>query len=239
MAGLPEKRVPGQSVFLTLTKRKKEKKTTAMKKLKFIALIGMLAVALGAVTAQATPFSNGSFETPASPFTQPFTTLLSGSTAIDSWTVGGNSIDWIGTYWTPQDGDRSLDMSGNNAGSIAQTFDTILNQQYEVKFWMAGNPAGDPDIKTQNVAAAAANANFTFDLNGYDLVNMGWVEKSFLFTATGTSTTLTFTSLDNTAYGPALDNVSVNAIPIPPSALLMGSGLLGLVGLGWRRRQDN
>ena len=29
-----------------------------------------------------------------------------------------------------------------------------------------------------------------------------------------------------------------NPIPIPPSALLMGSGLLGLVGLGWRRKRS-
>ena len=210
-----------------------------MKKFKFIALIGILALALGAVTAQAALFSNGSFENPTSTPVGQFLTLGSGSTAIDSWTVGGSGIDWIGTYWTAQDGDRSLDMNALSAGSIAQTFETILNQQYEVKFWMAGNPAGDPIIKTQNVAAAAANADFTFDIRGHDLVNMGWVEKSFVFTATGTSTTLTFTSLDNTACGPALDNVSVNAIPIPPSALLLGSGLLGLVGLGWRRRQES
>ena len=29
-----------------------------------------------------------------------------------------------------------------------------------------------------------------------------------------------------------------NPVPIPPSALLMGSGLLGLVGLGWRRKRS-
>ncbi len=27
-------------------------------------------------------------------------------------------------------------------------------------------------------------------------------------------------------------------IPLPPSALLLGSGLLGLVGFGWRRRKN-
>ena len=29
-----------------------------------------------------------------------------------------------------------------------------------------------------------------------------------------------------------------NPVPVPPSVLLMGSGLLGLVGLGWRRRRS-
>ncbi len=35
---------------------------------------------------------------------------------------------------------------------------------------------------------------------------------------------------------PALDSPSI--VPISPSVLLMGSGLLGLIGLGWRRGQD-
>jgi hypothetical protein len=30
-----------------------------------------------------------------------------------------------------------------------------------------------------------------------------------------------------------------NMVPVPPSVLLLGSGLLGLVGLGWRRRKTN
>jgi hypothetical protein len=34
-------------------------------------------------------------------------------------------------------------------------------------------------------------------------------------------------------YTPGGDPV----VPIPPTVLLMGSGLLGLVGLGWRRRK--
>ncbi len=32
---------------------------------------------------------------------------------------------------------------------------------------------------------------------------------------------------------------SAPAVPIPPTALLLGSGLLGLVGLGWRKRKES
>jgi hypothetical protein len=40
------------------------------------------------------------------------------------------------------------------------------------------------------------------------------------------------------ANGPITENFS-NVVPLPPSALLLGSGLLGLVGLGWRRRKTD
>ena len=57
-----------------------------MKKLKLIALIGILAVALGAVTAQADLITNGSFETGSAPGT--YIPLFAGdTTTIPGWSV--------------------------------------------------------------------------------------------------------------------------------------------------------
>ena len=48
--------------------------------------------------------------------------------------------------------------------------------------------------------------------------------------------TLSFTSVGT---GINMDNVRLNEaapVPIPPSALLLGSGILGMGLMGWRRR---
>lgn len=185
--------------------------------------------------ANAAAFINGGFETGPAPGS--FTTLASGSTAISGWVVGGNGIDYIGSYWVAGEGSRSIDLSAGNAGSISQTFDTVLGQHYTVDFLLAGNPAGLPNTKTVQVAATGAAAqNFTFDKSGHSLASMGWTHVSYGFTATGSSTTLSFTSLDNTAYGPAIDGVTVTAaIPEPASWAMMILGL-GLTGAAMRRR---
>lgn len=152
--------------------------------------------------------SNGSFETGVAPGV--FTQLLAGnSTSIDDWTVVSGSIDYIGTYWVSSDGNRSLDLTGSNGqpGAVSQTLATVTGHTYVITFDLAGNPAGGPVVKTLEVDAGDTPTTYTFDTTGRTLTNMGWTEETFTFTATGVSTTLTFTSLDPGFYGPALDNV--------------------------------
>jgi len=103
-----------------------------------------------------------------------------------------------------------------------------------VTFDLAGNPDGNPTIKEMRVSAGGSSADFSFDTTGKSRSNMGWVSNSWDFTATGTTTTLSFLNLVDTPYGPALDNVSVIALspPPPPSPIPEPSSVLGLLSLG-------
>jgi choice-of-anchor C domain-containing protein len=177
---------------------------------------------------------NGSFETgtinPGS-----LTQLSVGSTAITGWTVSQGTIDYIGTLWQASEGSRSLDLSGSNAGAIQQIFNTTIGETYRVTFDLAGNPDGSPIIKEMRVSAGGSSADFSFDITGKSRTNMGWVSNSWDFTATGTTTTLSFLSLVNGIAGAALDNVSVVALSspsIPEPSSMLGLLSLGVLGIG-------
>lgn len=194
------------------------------------------AVALLPATANAAGFVNGSFENGINPGS--FTTVGGGnSSSITGWTVTGNSVDYIGSYWTAQDSSRSIDLNGNGQGGIQQTFDTAAGIIYNVSFWLAGNPDGAPVTKTVLVGATgAASASYSFDFTGFNKSNMGWKNYTYSFLATGPSTTLSFASQDATAYGGALDNVSVSAVVPEPATWAMMLLGFGLVAGAMRRR---
>ena len=146
--------------------------------------------------------------------------------------MGAGGVDYIGSYWQAGNGTRSVDLSAIEPGFISQTFDTALGQSYLVTFLLAGNPDGPPPVKSLGVSAAADSGLYTFDTTGHTTAAMGWTLEQFIFTATGSSTTLTFTSNSATSFGPALDNISVSEIsevvPEPGTWVMLGGGLLAL-----------
>lgn len=162
--------------------------------------------------------TNGSFEDGPEPdLTGPgFTPMEAGSSLIPGWTVTRGSIDYIGFYWQHADGKRSIDVNGNEPGAIAQTFRTKPGKRYRVTFSMAGNFCGgaEPQIKRMVVSAAGSKDEFVFDTTGRTYEDMGWVTRTWEFTATAAETTLEFASTTElpVACGPALDRVSVKEV---------------------------
>jgi choice-of-anchor C domain-containing protein len=208
-------------------------------KIEKTAIVIFVAVTLifGLLTnANANLIVNGSFEQGTDPGV--WAQLPNGSTDIVGWVVGPDAIDYKGTYWVASDGGRSLDLDNSPGfGGIMQTFATTPGETYEVTFDFAGNPYPDldPPIKYMGVSAAGQSAGFFFDVTGHDTTNMGWETHTWQFTATGSSTTLAFYSLDSFGtehsgiFGPALDNVSVLIIPEPATLSLLGLGSLVLL----------
>jgi choice-of-anchor C domain-containing protein len=202
----------------------------------FSALIG-LAFPLASLGAYSPLLVNGSFEI--GPDTGgSFVTLFPGDTSIQNWeVVGENSVDYIGLFWEASDGNRSIDLSGTDAGAIEQTFNTVSNEMYRVTFDIAGNPGSDSaSSSVRDLRASIDTGNhflfeeFTFDTAGQSLKDMGWLTQEFVFTAKDSISTLRFSSLTEGGYGPAIDNVQVSVVPVAPAAFFMLSGLLGFAG---------
>ncbi len=134
---------------------------------------------------------------------------------VAPWTLGG-SVDYIswspgGPFaWQAADGDRSLDMSGESAGSISQSFATVIGMHYTVHFSLAGNPT--PELHKLQVSAGAETEQFySFNSINHSATNMGWTDQSYTFTATSTETTLSFASIEDETTGqfmPALRSIT-------------------------------
>lgn len=192
--------------------------------------------------------ANGSFEDIAVG-SGGFDNYASGST-IGGWTVGGGGVDLIGTFWNAQDGNQSLDLNRTEPGSISQTLMGLtVGQLYEVTFFLSGNreradgsPA-EPQLRTLDLTVGGTTQGFTFDTEASSPVSaqpdsMNWERNTFRFVASSPSEMLTFTSATQTTSGsspagPALDNVSISAVPLPLGLGLLLSALGGLVA--WRR----
>ena len=156
---------------------------------------------------------NGSFEEGPEPNQfDGYTTLSRGSTVIKGWEVVQGQVDYVGPFWQPGDGKRSIDLNGYVGGGISQSFKTRAGQKYRVTFSMAGVLYYAPAVKKLGVRAAGKSGEFEFDSTGKTLKDMGWATRSWDFVAAADDTTLEFYSMVDGANGPALDRVSVVAV---------------------------
>ncbi len=189
-------------------------------------LTALLFCTVGALTASAAVVgTNGSFET--GTVSSSYATLTApDSTSISGWSVTTGSVDYINGLWSASDGARSIDLNGMQAGTVAQTLATSPGSTYVVYFDLSGNPdtrpVGDalwsPSKKVVAVQATGATAkNYSYNTAGMGntRADMRWVPQTYTFVATATSTTLSFKSTVQGAFGPAIDNVVIQEILRP------------------------
>ena len=209
-------------------------------------LVGAATLAIAGSASAANLIVNGGFNngltTPAPGGT--FSTLGTGSTTINGWTVvGGGNIDWIRGFWQSADGDGySVDLNGGAPGAIAQTITTIAGQAYNLTFFMSGNPdAFQSETRIAIIGAGGTTSgSTTYTLTGANSrANMLWSARQFTFLADSASTEIRFTSGNsgaNCCYGGAIDNVAVNVVPEPATWAMMIIGF-GAAGSVIRRRR--
>lgn len=203
-----------------------------------VSMVALLAaVAHGAQAASL--LLNGSFES---------TPQASGSWAvyasIPGWTTtAGAGIEVRNNVaGTAQDGKNFVELDshpGPNSNSwMAQTFNSP-GAMLEVSYWYAARSGTGPATNGIEVWLNGANVGGLFSPgdSGLGTSNTNWTLYTATLTGFAGSNTLEFRAVGKAdTLGGSLDNVSVEAVPLPGTLGLLG---LGLAGLGMTRRRRN
>ncbi len=150
---------------------------------------------------------------------------------IPNWTVSGGGVDWqdadpsVPGSMVAADGARFVDLNSccsNPPGVISQTIATTPGASYTLSFSYSGHSYWGcyfgPKTMQANAGSTSTVVSADPAAEGYlDGTNI-WHAASVSFTASGSSTVISFESLENdgTCAGPLVDNVWV--LPQPPSA---------------------
>ena len=157
---------------------------------------------------------NGSFETPN--IGGSTLTYAAGSATLTGWTISGNSIEHIGSFWQTTDGAQSVQTAvggGGSGGILSQTFSTQAGVEYRVTFDLATNwyPANYGQTFSLNVAVDSFSDDFEQTVpNDANNQNMGYVAHSFTFVADGSSATLVMQNAAGVDGGLVIDHVQVS-----------------------------
>jgi choice-of-anchor C domain-containing protein len=154
---------------------------------------------------------NGDFEWPVAP--DRCRTLSADE--LTGWKIERGDVDVVSTYWPAEHGNQSLDLNGKTSGAISQTVATEPSHWYRLTFFHAGNP--DENAADRDRAAEVQWGDkllTTLHPKLGTLTDMNWQRREFVVQAKTASTTLSFISVNDGAYGVALDDVSL--VPCDP-----------------------
>lgn len=214
-------------------------------------------MALPAAASTVNLIENGSFEITPAFNTSKSWRVFQGST-VDGWTVrSGTGVEIQNeTVISTPFGDNyvELDSDKRNGGdstaattnsSIGQALNNVLSAgTYRLSFWYAPRTNNDEEntIRYELAGATATDPVFSRTVSGpsAEFPRRTWKEVQYTFSldpANDNPYYLIFTAEgDDTSLGGFIDNVSLHAVPVPASGLLLVAGLGGLAALRRRKR---
>jgi hypothetical protein len=188
--------------------------------------VGTSVLQQGAGAAPTNLVTNGDFGDTTAPTTS-FSTVLAGdSTTIAGWTVvtpslyggSGGSVDLTSTqYWNAQGSSAySIDLAGTSSepGGIYQDVPTKPDVEYTLSYWTAVN--GDQAANQPHTMNVVVGGVIVASIQALSAGRpLQWVQQTMTVTATSSLTRIEFddATSGDVIQGPALDNVSMTAIP--------------------------
>jgi subtilisin-like proprotein convertase family protein/N-acetylneuraminic acid mutarotase len=128
------------------------------------------------------------------------------------WHLTSGSIDLLANGYhgsTAYEGNQYIDLNGSTPGTISTNITTIPGQSYRLDFAYARNPDGISSIPTANVSADGSLLGTIVASGVSSWASLNWQTMSYVFTATNSSTLLTFESTTPGSSGVLLDAVNL------------------------------